>query len=157
MLAMLKAQRNSGRAGPANKTCTNVANAVLIKEYMEVQRRASMSFTNAGNSATTGVNSSGANMSGSGSDRKQPMPKRASIVGGLLGGLGRNIQSLSEEKVQQSRSYGEDSLSNMTELRPFHPGKSSSLPGDDDDNPNRSAHDVNPSRPPRASRRSSMF
>jgi len=162
MLAMLKAQRNSGRAGPANKTCTNVANAIIVKEYMEVQRRASMSFTNAGNSATTGANSSGANIGGSGNDRKQPMPKRASIVGGLLGGLGLNNQRQNEEKAQQSRSYFEDSISNMTELKPFHSparsrARSSSLSLGDDDNPDSSAHDVNPSRPPRATRRSSMF
>jgi len=157
MLAMLKAQRNSGRAGPANKTCTNVANAVIVKEYMEVQRRASMSFANAGSSATTGANSSGANIGGSGSDRKQPMPKRASIVG-ILGGFGRTNQSQSEEKAQQSRSDFENSISNMRELKPFHPAaRSSSLPGGDDDHPNSSTHDVNPSRTPRASRRSSMF
>ena len=157
MLAMLKAHRNSGRGGPANKTCTNVANAVIVKEYMEVQRRASMSFANAGSSATTGANSSGANIGGSGSDRKQPMPKRASIVG-ILGGFGRNNQSQSEEKAQQSRSDFENSISNMRELKSFHPAaRSSSLPGGDDDHPNSSTHDVNPSRTPRASRRSSMF
>ena len=80
MLAMLKAQHKAGRAGPANKTCTNVANAVIVKEYMEVQRRASMSFTDAANSssATSGTGAAGSDAYLGGNDsRRQAMPKRA--------------------------------------------------------------------------------
>mmetsp|Transcript_17330 Transcript_17330/g.49630 ORF Transcript_17330/g.49630 Transcript_17330/m.49630 type:complete len:500 (+) Transcript_17330:186-1685(+) len=168
MLAMLKAQRNSGRTGPANKTCTNVANAIIVKEYMEIQRRASVSFTDADNSSSVktgnGVNSSDAN-TGIGDDRKQPTPKRGSMGFTFLGGFGRNNQDLNEEKAQQSMSSYEDSFSNMTELKPVRQAplmrasslrqvtaRSSLLPGNED-----GASAVIPIRPPIAARRSSIF
>ena len=136
MLAMLKAQRNSGRAGHANKTCTNVANAVIVKEYMEVQRRASMSFTNAANAAhsssstgRTGAAGSDTNLDGN-DNRRQAMPRRASMGLNILGGFGRNNQEQKEQsRYEDSYSSNRDSYSNMTELEPVRPvpARSSSL------------------------------
>ena len=142
MLAMLKAQRNSGRAGHANKTCTNVANAVIVKEYMEVQRRASMSFTNAANAAhsssstgrsisssASGAAGSDANLGGN-DNRRQAMPRRASMGLNILGGFGRNNQEQKEQsRYEDSYSSNRDSYSNMTELEPVRPvpARSSSL------------------------------
>ena len=170
MLAMLKAQRNSGRAGHANKTCTNVANAVIVKEYMEVQRRASMSFTDVANSssATSGTGAAGSDANLGGNDsRRQAMPKRASIGFNILGGFGRNNQEQREDQKEQSQY--QDSYSNMTELKPVRPvparssslrqvtAKSSSLTGDGGylDN-GAEVISTNSSRPPRTARRSSM-
>lgn len=131
MLAMLKAQHKAGRAGAANKTCTNVANAVIVKEYMEVQRRASITFTDAANSSSattsgTGAAGSDANLGGNDS-RRQAMPKRASMGFNFLSGFGRNNQEQKEEEQDQSRY--KESYSNMTELKPVRPvpARSSSL------------------------------
>ena len=170
MLAMLKAQRNSGRAGYANKTCTNVANAVIVKEYMEVQRRASISFTDAANSssATSGTVAAGsdANLGGNDSRNLQATPKRPSMGFSILGGFGRNNQEQNEEK---EHSRYEDSYSNMTELKPVRPvparssslrqvtARSSSLTGDGGCRDNEAeAFSTSSSRPPRTARRSSM-
>lgn len=171
MLAMLKAQRNSGRTGHANKTCTNVANAVIVKEYMEVQRRASMSFTDAANSssATSGTGAAGSDANLGGNDsRRQAMPKRASMGFNILGGFGRNNQEQQQEEKEQSRY--EDSYSNMTELKPVRPvparssslrqvtARSSSLTGDGGfrDNGAETFFTGSSIRPPRSARRSSM-
>ena len=168
MLAMLKAQHNSGRAGTANKTCTNVANAVIVKEYMEVQRRASMSFTDAANSssATSGTGAAGSDANLGGNDsRRQAMPKRTSMGFNILGGFGRNNQEQNEEEKEQS--HYEDSYSTMTELKPVRPvparsnslrqmtARSSSLTGDGGFQGN-TAEGIPSSRPPRTARRSSM-
>ena len=168
MLAMLKAQHKAGRAGPANKTCTNVANAVIVKEYMEVQRRASMSFTDAANSssATSGTGAAGSDANLGGNDSKrQALPKRASVGFNFLSGFGRNNQEQKEEEQDQSRY--EESYSNMTELKPVRPvparssslrevtARSSSLTGDSGVRDN-GAETISGIRPPRTARRSSM-
>jgi hypothetical protein len=157
MLAMLKAHRNSERAGPANKTCTNVANAIIVKEYMEVQRRASMSFTETANSSS--ATSEG--LVGNDSQRIT-MPKRTSMGFNILGGFGRNSQEQKEQGAQQPNN-GHRS---MTELQPVRPlavksyslrqvtGRSSSLI--DGDSLQSSPTDAAPEGSSGAVRRSSM-